>query len=216
MKDCSPLSYGDGDPYSVWFQSVQRKLKHCKFLSFSLCRWNCWSLIVNISVFSTTDYQMSSNISGLLTCGSSDSPNQDGRNSQNEYQSCSAKAANPSRFRRGRRQNSLVETLKCKTTKTLDKQTGRQTIRTNKRWKRHLSLHHVAFSMLLTMNVQLTIIRNSSIQFQMFPLFKVPSHGSWNPFLWAVSVMLTAILLVITKGTHNHCQQIQRPSKWSF
>lgn len=177
---------------------------------------NCWSLIVNINFFFLNNWLPNVPISGLLTCGSSHSPNQDGRNCQNRYQSCSTKAANLSRSRRGRRQNSLVETLKCKTTKTLDKQTGRQTIRTNKRWKRHLSLYHVAFSMWLTMNVQLTIIRNSSIQFQMFSLFRVPIHGPWNPFLKAVSVMLTDILLVIRYGTHNHCQQIHRPSKWIF
>ena len=57
-----------------------------------------------------------------------------------------------------------------------------------------------------SMNIMLTSIKKSSIQFHISSISRVPIHGTWNVWLKAVWAMFVDMGLRSRKGTHNHCK----------
>lgn len=192
-------------PSHIWRRrSIQGLVPVCqvKFTCWfwSWKRWNfSWYSTIESSASLLIFVKRLQKLSGLLTRWNSDSPDQDGRNSQKGNQDGSPEAAYLSVSGRGCRQNPLVETLKSKTTETLQEQYQEDVMKNKNSWKtivRVCTSCSFGLGVCVRSNIQLTIIRNSSIHFQTSSLFSVPSHGSWKVLLKAVSAMLTDTGLV--------------------
>lgn len=56
-----------------------------------------------------------------------------------------------------------------------------------------------------SVNILLTSIKKSSIQFHILSISRVPTQGAWNVWLKAVWAMFVDMGLRSRKGTHNHC-----------